>query len=142
MQNSYRLDEATKEVSKLKNLSQLDGHKLVAIGRGIGEEIAHYVSQTQLYKFHEHIVRFTVKMEAKKEKNEEQANTKDAKLLSYHLAYAAARIKKKDEKEKMKKLALFMDVALDKVETAKDLNRLRQLSEAIIAFYKFAGARG
>lgn len=145
MQNSYRLVEAKKEVSKLKKLEQLDGHKLVAIGRGVGEEIANSVSSSQLYKFHEHIVRFAVKMEAKKTKNEkkerESTSTKDVKLLSYHLVYAAARIKKRAEKEKMKELASFMDTALDKVETRKDLARLRQLSEAIVAFHKFAGGR-
>lgn len=143
MQQAYTLIKAKEEISKLKKLEDLDGHKLVAIGRGIGEEIHSDVSATQLYKFHEHIVGFAVKVEAQKANliSGKSVDVKDAKLLSYHLAYAAARIKKEREKEKMKELANFFDVALDKVETANDLVRLRQLSEAIVAYHKYAGGR-
>ena len=131
----FDFPEAKKRLKDLENLGDLDGHELVAMARAIGQKIVRSVSASQIYKFHEHIVRYATNVEAKR------AEVRNVKLLSYHLAYAAARIRKTEERNSMKELAEFLDVALDKVKTMQDLARLRQLSEAIVAYHKFFGGR-
>jgi CRISPR-associated protein Csm2 len=130
----FSFPEAKKRLKDLENLGALDGQELVVMTRAIGERCVR-VSANQIRKFHEHIVRYATSVEAKR------AEVRNVKLLSYHLAYAAARIRKNEERELMKELAEFLDVALDKVKTMQDLARLRQLSEAIVAYHKFFGGR-
>ena len=124
------------EIRGLASLQELTAEKLVQITRFRGKGFAEKrVPATQIYKFHEHIVRLATNVSASR------VDPSEAKILSYHLSYAAARISNRDQREAMKELASFFDAALEKVGTARDIVRLRQISEAIVAYHKFFGGR-
>jgi CRISPR-associated protein Csm2 len=125
-----------KEIRGLASLQELTAEKLVQITRSLGKWFADKrVPATQIYKFHEHIVRLATNVSAGR------VEPSEVRILSYHLSYAAARINNRDQREAMKELASFFDAALEKVGSARDIARLRQISEAVVAYHKFFGGR-
>ena len=122
-------------IKNLASLQELTAEKLVEVTRSLGQQFASSVNATQIYKFHEHIIRLATNVSAGR------VEPSEAKILSYHLSYAAARITNVDQRNAMKELASFFDAALEKTGTARDIVRLRQISEAVVANHKFFGGR-
>ena len=58
----------------------------------------------------------------------------EIRLLKYHLAYAAGR------ERNMLSFAEFFSPALDRVTDLDDLERFRQLFDAVLAYHKFFGS--
>lgn len=124
------------EINKLQKLEELQASRLVEIARPLANSLIGIIkSNRQIRRFHEYIVRFATDFAAGRVKIGE------IKLLNYHMVYAAARVDKKDVKEAMKKLAAFFDAMLKKTNTPGDLKKLRQMSEAIVAYHKLFGGR-
>ncbi|MFA5622210.1 MAG: type III-A CRISPR-associated protein Csm2 [Thermovirgaceae bacterium] len=123
-------------IKSLPSLQELTAEKLVEMTRSLGKRFAEKkVPASQIYKFHEHIIRLATNVSAGR------VEPSEAKILSYHLSYAAARITNVDQRNAMKELASFFDAALEKTGTAGDIVRLRQISEAVVAYHKFFGGR-
>jgi CRISPR-associated protein Csm2 len=128
--------ESREKLKRLKDLAELTGEELVNIGSAIGKGTSRSnVSITQLRKFHEHIVRYAINYEAGR------TEISNISFLKYHLAYALARVKDKKIYNVLKELKFIYDEAIDRVKTKEDLKRLRQLSEAIVAYHKFYGGK-
>lgn len=126
--------EYIQEIKRLGSLQELTAERLVQITRSLGKVFAEKkVTATQIYKFHEHIVRLVTNVSAGR------VEPSEVKILSYHLSYAAAKVNNRDQREAMKELASFFDAALEKVGSVRDIARLRQVSEAVVAYHKFFG---
>lgn len=126
--------EEIKALQSVEKLRDLEAHHLVKLAEKIGRDTARTISHTQIYRIHEHIVRICTTVKAG------QRSTGDIQLLRYHLAYAVGRAKPR-EQPPLKDLAGLLGKALDKVSEAQDLERFRQLFEAILAYHKFHGGR-
>ncbi len=126
--------EEIKAIQSVEKLRDLEPHLLVKVAEKVGRDTAQSISHTQIYRIHEHIVRICTTVKAG------QRATNDIQLLRYHLAYAAGRAKPR-EQDPLKRLAGLLGKALDRVADGPDLERFRQLFEAILAYHKFHGGR-
>ena len=133
-QNRDSLGKATETVKRFSSLKDLKGKDLVDIAKNVASYLAEGVTSTQMRKFHEHIVRFVVKAMAGKEK------ISDIYLMNYYFAYETGRLSGRT-KDLMGKYRSFMEIVTEKVQEESDLLRLRQLSEAIVAYHKLDARR-
>lgn len=115
-----RLSEESALLAKLGALNELEAEKAE---QSFSEN---RIKTTQIRRIHEHIIRKLTRARTRK-----GASAKEIRLLKYHLVYAAGR------ERIMKPFADFFNPILDKVYEMKDLERFRQLFDAVLAYHKF-----
>ncbi len=117
-------------IAALPALQNLQPEDLVSIAEKAGRFFSdNRIKTTQIRRIHEHVIRQVTR--ARTNKGE---SAKEIRLLKYHLAYAAGR------ERNMQSFAEFFSPALDRVTDLDDLERFRQLFDAVLAYHKFFGS--
>ncbi|NLO58531.1 MAG: type III-A CRISPR-associated protein Csm2 [Synergistaceae bacterium] len=117
-------------ITGLTSLQHLQPEDLVAIAEKAGKFFSeNRIKTTQIRRIHEHVIRQVTR--ARTNKGE---SAKEIRLLKYHLAYAAGR------ERNMRPFSDFFSPVLDKVTGMEDLERFRQLFDAVLAYHKFYGS--
>jgi CRISPR-associated protein Csm2 len=121
------LAEENALIARLAALNELEAETLVKIAEKAGKSFSESrIKTTQIRRIHEHIIRQLTRARTMKGET-----AKEIRLLKYHLVYAAGR------ERTMKPFADFFNPILDKVHEMKDLERFRQLFDAVLAYHKF-----
>ncbi|WP_414529936.1 type III-A CRISPR-associated protein Csm2 [Nodularia chucula] len=131
--SSNIVQEITKEIEGLKGLQAYPIRELVNHAAVFGPYLKQQRLETnQIRKFLDAINRLKADLT---EKGEFSAIETEVVLLKPKLAYAAAR------QRAAKPLGDVMSVAIDKVHSTEDFERLVQLIESIIAYHKAEGGK-
>lgn len=80
-----------------------------------------------------------LKVQSRSQDNLSDAAKSELDLLRPKLAYAEARLRKKDDPGPVEPLRRVLEAAIKQVHQKSDFERLAQLIEAIVAYHKAAG---
>jgi CRISPR-associated protein Csm2 len=131
--NHNIVDDIISTINKLNGLQAYPIRELVNHAAAFGPYLKHQRLETnQVRKFLDAINRLKADLT---EKGEFSAIETEVVLLKPKLAYAAAR------QRAAKPLGDVMSVAIDKVESTEDFERLVQFIESIIAYHKAEGGK-
>lgn len=121
-------------IRRLEKLEQLDADRIILIGETFGQAAGRVLPTRKLRKIHGQIVLHVTRSRSGRTKPSE------IRLIKYHLAYAEGR-GSNWEQPLLKSLRALLGAAADKVTDMSDLDRLRQLSESLIAFHRYYGGK-
>ncbi|MBL3592490.1 MAG: type III-A CRISPR-associated protein Csm2 [Synergistaceae bacterium] len=128
------LGPETQHIKGLNKLADLSAERIISIGQNFGREAARTLATRKLRKIHGQIVLHVTRARSGK------SSPAEVQLIKYHLAYAVGRCGNR-EKDLFRPLAGLLGAASEKVKDRDDLERLRQLSESLIAFHRYHGGR-
>ncbi len=132
------LGPETQHIKGLNKLADLSAERIISIGEKFGEKANQILATRKLRKIHGQIVLHVTRARSGK------SSPAEVQLIKYHLAYAVGRCKshkQKEEENYLSSLGKLLGAASEKVKDRDDLERLRQLSESLIAFHRYHGGR-
>lgn len=128
----------TQHIKGLNKLADLSAERIISIGQHFGREASETLATGKLRKIHGQIVLHVTRTRSGK------SSPTEVQLIKYHLAYAVGRCKshkQKEEENYLSSLEKLLGAASEKVKDRDDLERLRQLSESLIAFHRYHRGR-